>query len=141
MLLAAILHLLMVYQWTPCCLSVLSSFVVVFLLLLLFFVITESQASKYGLQLALFFPSLIFFFPVWYYFFPAWYSFFILFDDNYIHCNSWLSFRITFTYFCWNLLWPQIFKLTKVTWLFKCSLWFTWFDNIKGLSTNNFCHA
>ena len=51
LLLVAILHLLMVCQWTSYCLSVLPSFV-------WFFVITESSASKYGLQLFSFFSKL-----------------------------------------------------------------------------------
>ena len=51
----SILHWLM--QWAPCCLLVLRSFV-------WYFVIINPSASKYGLQLSSFLPSLIFFFPV-----------------------------------------------------------------------------
>ena len=51
LLLVAILHLLMVYQWTSYCLSVLPFFV-------WFFVITESSVSKYGLQFSSFFSKL-----------------------------------------------------------------------------------
>ena len=55
----------------------------------------------------------------------------LIFCNKDIHCNSWFYLGITLTYFCWNLIWPLIFRLTEEIWPFEPSLWFTWFDTIK----------